>query len=103
MRPIPIETKLDSRKVSLGEKLFNEERLSRDNTISCASCHDLTKGGKDSLRGSKSALTSEELRGYELFKNYGCVACRRGVNFGGTSPLPPHISTTDRPERLTRG
>ncbi|MFN0301012.1 MAG: cytochrome-c peroxidase [Burkholderiales bacterium] len=184
-----MESNLDSRKVSLGERLFNEKRLSRDNTIACASCHDLTKGGTDRLsfsigvggakgafnaptvfnaslnfrqfwdgransleeqaagpihnpaevgsnwkdviaklggdkamsasfneiypdglqpknvqdaiatfqrslttpnsrfdrylRGAKSAVTSEELRGYELFKNYGCVACHQGVNVGG--------------------
>jgi cytochrome c peroxidase len=31
----------------LGKKLFNETLLSHDNTLSCASCHDLNKGGAD--------------------------------------------------------
>ncbi|QNP48455.1 c-type cytochrome [Diaphorobacter aerolatus] len=35
------------------------------------------------LRGDKSALTTDELRGYQLFKSYGCVACHQGVNVGG--------------------
>ena len=26
--------------IALGEKLFNDTRLSRDNTVSCASCHE---------------------------------------------------------------
>jgi cytochrome c peroxidase len=35
------------------------------------------------LRGERSALTAEEVRGYELFKDYGCVACHQGRNVGG--------------------
>ena len=32
-------------KVELGQKLFNDKRLSADNTVSCASCHQPEKGG----------------------------------------------------------
>jgi len=35
------------------------------------------------LRGERSALTPEELQGYELFKSYGCIACHQGINIGG--------------------
>jgi cytochrome c peroxidase len=35
------------------------------------------------LRGERDAITAEEERGYQLFKNYGCVACHQGVNVGG--------------------
>lgn len=189
IRPLPIEVKLDANKVSLGARLFNDKRLSQDNSISCASCHSMTKGGADGmvsatgiggkkgpintptvfnstynfrqfwdgraasleeqaagpvhnpkemgsswaqvlpklaqddtlvaqfktsypdglqakniqdaiavferslttpnarldryLRGDKAALSSDELRGYQLFKAYGCVACHQGVNIGG--------------------
>ncbi|MCF0177747.1 MAG: heme-binding domain-containing protein [Bacteroidales bacterium] len=31
----------DPAKVALGEKLYNDTRFSKDNTLSCASCHDL--------------------------------------------------------------
>jgi cytochrome c peroxidase len=41
----PIE--LDARKVALGQKLFHEPKLSRDNSLSCASCHPLDRGGTD--------------------------------------------------------
>ena len=34
-------------KVELGALLFHDVRLSKDNTISCASCHDLNRGGAD--------------------------------------------------------
>ena len=35
------------------------------------------------LRGEKHALDAEELAGYELFKNLGCVSCHQGMNVGG--------------------
>jgi len=36
------------------------------------------------LKGEKSILTPKELRGYELFKKYGCSSCHNGVNIGGS-------------------
>ena len=189
IKPIPLEVKLDPKKVALGEKLFNDKRLSRDNSLSCASCHNLSAGGIDGspssvgiggakgpinaptvfnsalnfrqfwdgransleeqaagpfhnpkemgsnwlevlgklkqdaalvaqfkevypdglqaknvqdgistfertlvtpnarfdkyLRGDKNAINADELKGYELFKKYGCVACHQGVAVGG--------------------
>jgi cytochrome c peroxidase len=189
IKPIPLSVQLDPKKVALGERLFNDKRLSGDNSMSCASCHNLARGGVDGLqssigirgtkgsinaptvfnsgfnfrqfwdgransleeqtsgpvhnpkemgstwqevlvklskdaglvdqlkqsypdglqekniqdaiavferslttpnarfdkylRGDKSAITSDELRGYQLFKSYGCVACHQGVNVGG--------------------
>ena len=35
------------------------------------------------LRGDKSAITAEELEGYELFKKYNCATCHVGKNLGG--------------------
>ena len=35
------------------------------------------------LRGERDAITPQEERGYQLFKDYGCVACHQGVNVGG--------------------
>ncbi|MBQ5830559.1 MAG: heme-binding domain-containing protein [Alistipes sp.] len=37
------------------------------------------------LRGDDSAITAEELRGYELFKQYDCATCHVGANLGGES------------------
>jgi len=187
--PIPRALPLNADKVALGRRLFHDTRLSQDNSISCASCHDLGKGGTDRLsysvgiggqradsnaptvfnsgfnfrqfwngraasledqidgpvhnpkemgsnwpqivaklerdgtyvallrrlygggiepahikdaiaeferslitpdsrfdrylRGEHSALNFEEVKGYQLFKRYGCVACHQGVNVGG--------------------
>lgn len=189
IQPIPLSVPIDEKKVVLGQRLFRDKRLSKDNTIACASCHALEHGGVDGapgstgingakgtvnaptvfnsgfnfrqfwdgransleeqvagpvhnpkemgsnwsevmaklsqdatlkalfkesypdgiqpkniqnaiatferslitpnsrfdryLRGDTAALNSDELRGYQHFKNYGCVACHQGVNAGG--------------------
>ena len=35
------------------------------------------------LKGNESAISIDEKKGYELFKDYGCVACHQGVGVGG--------------------
>jgi cytochrome c peroxidase len=45
--PLPAATISDPAKVRLGERLFQDVRLSQSNTVACASCHDLAKGGDD--------------------------------------------------------
>ena len=37
------------------------------------------------LRGNTKALSSEEVRGYQLFKSTGCASCHVGANLGGQS------------------
>ena len=37
------------------------------------------------LRGDDSAITADELAGYELFKQYDCATCHVGPNLGGQS------------------
>lgn len=37
------------------------------------------------LMGQDDAITAQELAGYTLFKNSGCVACHNGAALGGTS------------------
>jgi cytochrome c peroxidase len=186
--PVPHSLPLDAGKVALGRRLFHDARLSRDGTVSCASCHSLAKGGADGaarsrgiggqltarnsptvfnavfnftqfwdgraatledqvdgplnnpgemgsswpaviaklaydddyheafdriyggmqaehiknaiaeferslitprsrfdryLEGDAKAVTAGELRGYQLFRSYGCIACHQGVNVGG--------------------
>jgi len=179
---------LDARKVTLGRAMFHDKRLSKDNSLSCASCHEISKGGMDGrqfavgikgqvgpintptvlnsglnfrqfwngraatleeqaagpvhnpgemgsnwqevlgklnqdaallnqfkaiypdglqpkniqdaiatfehslvtpsrfdryLNGESNAINGEEKQGYQLFKNYGCVACHQGQGVGG--------------------
>lgn len=187
--PLPKQAGKLSDRADLGRQLFHDVRLSKDNTISCASCHNLTSGGADNkafsigikgavgginsptvfnsgfnfrqfwngrartledqvegpvnhpkemgsnwdevlaklkkdlryvklfqsafpdgltrkniksaiadfernlvtsgsrfdkfLNGDHSALNKNELRGYGLFKSYGCISCHQGMNVGG--------------------
>jgi cytochrome c peroxidase len=47
--PLPTlkDLHLDARKIKLGEALFSDVRLSKNNNSSCASCHNLSQGGTD--------------------------------------------------------
>lgn len=47
LQPLPAAPAVDARAAALGEKLYHDVRLSADNSLSCASCHDLAKGGTD--------------------------------------------------------
>ena len=52
IRAIPETVEVDAEKVALGRALFHETLLSRDESVSCASCHDLREGGDDGRRVS---------------------------------------------------
>ncbi|MDO6564147.1 cytochrome c peroxidase [Amphritea sp. 1_MG-2023] len=47
--PIASISNLNQAKVQLGKALFHDPRLSSNNSISCASCHDLSGGGADKV------------------------------------------------------
>ena len=192
VRPIDQSLEYDAAKAELGKALFHDKRLSVDNTVSCASCHEIENAGVDNhqyshgvndqlggvnaptvynavynfvqfwdgraqtlaaqaagpplnpvemasesfdqivaklnadkkfakafkavypdgitetnitdaieqyertlitpnsafdkwLLGDDSALTAEELAGYDLFKKYDCATCHAGQNLGGLS------------------
>lgn len=53
IRPVQDSVSVDPRKVVLGKMLFHDTRLSVDNTISCASCHELITGGVDNKQFSE--------------------------------------------------
>jgi len=64
VHPLPLKVSLNEKKVALGKSLFFDHRLSGDNTMNCASCHSLTKGGTDQekvatgIRGQKGPINS---------------------------------------------
>jgi cytochrome c peroxidase len=64
IRPLPAKLDYDPAKAALGEKLYHDKRLSGDDTLSCASCHDLAKGGTDNevvsdgIRKQKGGINS---------------------------------------------
>jgi len=47
VQPLPESVALNEAKVGLGNRLYHDTRLSGDNSVSCATCHDLAKGGTD--------------------------------------------------------
>jgi cytochrome c peroxidase len=49
LKPLPAAPALDSKRVELGRRLFNDPRLSVNNSLSCASCHRLDRGGADTV------------------------------------------------------
>ncbi len=64
IRPLPASVAADPAKVALGKRLYHDTRLSGDDSLSCASCHDLAKGGTDrapfstGIRGQKGDINS---------------------------------------------
>jgi cytochrome c peroxidase len=62
--PIPEDNPQTAEKIALGKQLYFDKRLSKDNTVSCASCHAPEKGfsngerfatGVDGAKGGRSA------------------------------------------------
>ena len=53
VRPIAQSVSVDERKMKLGDMLYHDTRLSSDNTVSCASCHDLSTAGVDNKQYSE--------------------------------------------------
>jgi cytochrome c peroxidase len=53
--PIPPPPDADPSKLALGEELFRSPLLSRDQTHSCASCHDVRSNGADSVQHAVGA------------------------------------------------
>lgn len=94
--PIPASNELTIRKVTLGRKLFFDPILSRDNSVSCASCHDpdrafsdvvsLSAGvdGRLGLRNSPSIVNVAYVR--ELFWDGGALTLENQV----LAPLQDH-------------
>ena len=50
---VPPENPVTPEKVALGPQLFFDKRLSKDGTVSCATCHDPAKGFADGKKVSE--------------------------------------------------
>jgi cytochrome c peroxidase len=73
---VPADNPLTAEKVELGKQLYFDKRLSQDNTVSCATCHDPEKGwsnadrfatGFKQQKGGRSAPTVVN-SGYHFFQ-----------------------------------
>ena len=64
------------------------DRITADNVVKALATFQRTLITANSpfdqyLRGDDTALTPQQLAGYELFQDLGCVSCHQGVNIGG--------------------
>ncbi len=71
-------------------KAYGSDEISTDRITSAIAAFEETLVTPNSrfdqwLKGNKKALTSNELAGYKLFKDSGCVACHNGPAVGGNS------------------
>ena len=60
LSPVPPPPPEDPERIALGRAMFMDPRLSRDGTVSCASCHVLREGGDD---GRQVSIGIEGKRG----------------------------------------
>lgn len=59
--PVPLNHGQPAAKVALGKRLFHEPRLSGDDSVSCATCHPIERGGADGLQFSRGVGGHEGL------------------------------------------
>lgn len=52
IQPVPLSLHQNPARAALGRQLFYDVRLSANNRVSCASCHNLARGGVDGLAHS---------------------------------------------------
>ncbi|MFV8816766.1 cytochrome-c peroxidase [Haliea sp. E17] len=81
--PHPAGNPYSAAKAALGEKLFFDPRLSRDNDISCATCHDPARGWED---GRPTAIGADGLRNERHTPSVQNLAWSRALLWDGRTP-----------------
>jgi cytochrome c peroxidase len=73
VQPLPdkVAEALSAQKIELGDKLYHDKRLSGDDTLSCAGCHALDKGGTDNAQFSTGVR--EQLGGINAPTSFNAV------------------------------
>ena len=107
--PIPLHLALDAQRVTLGERLFHDVRLSHDNTHACTSCHPLERGGMDGWPRARAANGTTTLRNTPTIFNVGF---NTAFNWDGIAEtleshaelvlLHPNLMHTTWPELLAK-
>lgn len=69
--PLPLASDENPAKVTLGERLFGDVRLSRDRSMSCLTCHQFERGGADGLAVSRRADGTSLARNSPTIFNVG--------------------------------
>jgi cytochrome c peroxidase len=86
--PVPVDIALDPARVKLGERLFRDNRLSIDDTRSCATCHPVERGAMDGRARGIAVDGRPRLRNTPTLFNVGL---NTSFNWdGATSTLEAH-------------
>lgn len=90
------------------KKVFRSDKLTIDEVTRAIAAFEETLVTPNArfdkwLKGDKAALTKQELRGYQTFKNSGCVACHNGPNVGGNSFQKMGVVEVYKTENLAEG
>lgn len=86
--PVPADNPMSEVKVRLGRHLFHDQRLSRDGSISCASCHQQSRGFSDGLALSPGVGGSLTERNSMSLANVGYSPALTWAN--------PHLKSLER-------
>jgi cytochrome c peroxidase len=107
--PIPLSLALDPQRVALGERLFDDVRLSHDNTRACTMCHPLQRGGMDGQSHASVANGTDFLRNTPTIFNVGLNAAFNWDGIANTLEalaeidlLHPSQMNTSWPELLAK-
>ncbi|WP_187647430.1 cytochrome-c peroxidase [Nitrosophilus labii] len=94
--PIPKNIKYDKEKAILGKYLFFDPLLSKDKSISCASCHDFNHGGADprpvsiGVEGKKGKVNAPTV--YNSYFNFRQFWNGRAKDLKDQAKYPIHAS-----------
>jgi cytochrome c peroxidase len=55
---LPRDNAMSAARVALGKALYFDKRLSKDGTVSCATCHDVTRAFTDQRRSPRESMGS---------------------------------------------
>lgn len=89
LAPLPPAPVLDAARVALGARLFADRRFAKDDSLACASCHDLARGGADTRPGSReySAATGSARHVFNTPTVYNAAFNYRQQWTGGSRTL----------------
>jgi len=97
---IPQDNPLTAERVALGRKLYFDTKLSADGTVSCATCHDVTRGFTDQLAVSEGITDQLGRRNAPTTLN---VALLQTLFLDGRSPSLDHQALQPIINRIEMG
>ena len=103
-----VENKLTAKKINLGRTLFFEPLLSKDKTLTCASCHKMAEGGDDNLptaigyknRANPKHLNSPTVLNAALSKFLFWDGRAKSVEEQSGGPIQAHFEMNLKPKEL---